>query len=384
VKESGVESVSLLHDFVAHQHKAFSFATTQLPSASAKGADLADRVLLTAGAGFIFQLFEREQRVAPKAGDLEKWISNHVTRKGVKQIHNTRELLGGYLGLSIVNHFGHRITVSGKDVESFVNLIIYRVPPKSRAFRAGRFKRSRSGDFVHILKDTEYFEICHHFVTPAELLDYFSFRRDLLLNWDAPATAVTEKALIGQYLMEDFSSPPDPRFERASRSHGGPTACEFSFVLDSLAARIASQGSDYADTDCYDILTELATLGRYEIRALKLQLRHGLEAVRADKLELPYRMASSRTGCGFLVLPVTREFHDRADDALNSLARASKHELDLDRQIGIGMWIDSKFVDIEWVFLDGENVPDPELEERLAYSYPFRRASEQRLPPIFT
>jgi hypothetical protein len=106
--------------------------------------------------------------------------------------------------------------------------------------------------------------------------------------------------------------------------------------------------------------------------------------VRADKLELPYRMASSRTGCGFLVLPVTREFHDRADDALNSLARASKHELDLDRQIGIGMWIDSKFVDIEWVFLDGENVPDPELEERLAYSYPFRRASEQRLPPIFT
>jgi len=27
---------------------------------------------------------------------------------------------------------------------------------------------------------------------------------------------------------------------------------------------------------------------------------------------------------------------------------------------------------------------DPDLDERLAFGYPFRRASEQRLPPIFT
>ena len=83
-------------------------------------------------------------------------------------------------------------------------------------------------------------------------------------------------------------------------------------------------------------------------------------------------------------MPLTREFLDRGYDALDSLAHASKHELDLERQIGIGLWRDGEFVDIEWLFLSGGNAPDPDIDERLAQNYPFRRASERRLPPIFT
>jgi hypothetical protein len=389
VKEGASGPTSLIHDFAAQQHenvftRAFSYAATQLPLSYDKEVELADRVLMTDDIGFIFELCEREQKVTSKAGDLEKWISNQVLRKGVKRIQATRDLLRNYVGLSLVNHFGHRVMVSPKNPESFVTMIIYRVPAKSRAFRAARFKKSRNGGFVHVLRDADYFEICHHFVTPTELLDYFTFRRDMLLNWDPPSTAVTESALIGQYLLEDFSSPPDARFERAARSRGGPTACEFSFVLETLASKVAAQQEEYADTDGYGILLELALLGRYELRALKLQLRLALEAVRADRFEQPYRIASERTGCGFLTVPVTREFHARAGNALRSLSRASKYELDLEKQVGIGMWKNSEFVDIEWIFLAGSNLPDPDLEGRLAYSYPFRRTSEQRVLPVFT
>lgn len=389
MKESTREPTSLINDFAAQQHdnvftRAFSYASSQLPISFDKDVELADRVLMMDDIGFIFELCEREQKVTSKSGDLEKWVSNHVVRKGVKRIQNTRDLLGGYTGLSLVNHFGHRTTVSPKEPASFVTMIIYRVPAKSRAFRAARFKKSRNGSFVHVLRDADYFEICHHFVTPAELVDYFSFRRDILLNWDPPSTAVSESALIGQYLLEDFSSPPDPRFERAARSRGGPTACEFSFVLETLASKVAAQEEEYADTDGYEILSELALLGRYELRALKLQLRLALEAVRANRFELPYRIVSERTGCGFLTVPVTSEFHDRAHNALRSLSRAAKYELNLEREVGIGMWKNSEFVDIEWIFLEGSNPPDPDLEGRLAYNYPFRRTSEQRLPPIFT
>ena len=306
-----------------------------------------------------------------------------MVRRGVKQIQNTRDLLKTYMGLSLVNNFGHRMSVSPADPDLLVSVIVYRVPPKTRAFRAARFKKNRNGGFVHILRDAEYFEIIHHFVTPAELSDYFGFRRDILINWDPAAAAVSEAALIGQYLLEDYASPPDERFEGASRSRGGPTACEFSFVLDSLAAAIASQDSDYADTDFYDVLGELSRLARYELRALKQQIRLALEAVRGNRFELPYRIASPRTGTGFLVLPITKEFHTRGSSALRSLSLASKYELDLERQIGIGMWRNSEFVDIEWIFLNGRNLSDPDLDERLAHSYPFRRASEQRLPPIF-
>ncbi|MDP9203776.1 MAG: hypothetical protein M3P26_17875 [Gemmatimonadota bacterium] len=388
MKESNQGPSSLIQDFAAQQHaniflRAFSFPTTQLPRSPDDDAELADRVVLLDSIGFIFQLREREQKVASKPGDLEKWITNNVVKKGVKQVQNTRDLLRSYMGLSLVNHFGHRVSVSHKDPDVLVSVIIYRVPPKSRGFRAARFKKGRNGGFVHILRDLDYFEICEHFITPAELIDYFGFRRDVLINWDPAVTAVSEEALIGQYLLEDYSSAPDPKFERAARSRGGPTACEFSFVMDSLASRIASQESDYADTDCYEILSELALVGRYELRALKQQLRLALEAVRANRFELPFRIASGRTGCGFLIVPVTREFHERAMDALESLSLASKHELDLPRQVGIGLWRNSEFVDLEWVFLEGNNPPNPALDERLAHSYPFRTASEQRLPPIF-
>ena len=105
--------------------------------------------------------------------------------------------------------------------------------------------------------------------------------------------------------------------------------------------------------------------------------------MRANRFELPYRIASTRTGAGFLVLPLTKEFHNRASGALKSLSLASKHELDLERQIGIGMCRNNEFVDIDWVFLNGRNIPDPDLDERLAHNYPFRKTSEQRLPPIF-
>ncbi|HYS69990.1 MAG TPA: hypothetical protein VEM14_07085, partial [Gemmatimonadaceae bacterium] len=390
MKESAKEPTSLLHDFIAQQHanvfmRAFSFAATQLPQMSDKPVEIADRVLLIDDSGFIFHLREREQKVAAKSADIERWVAGQVVKKGVRRIQSTRDLLAGYVGLSVVNHFGHRMTVTAKNPDALVGIMIYRVPPKTRPFRAARFKQNRNGGFVHILRDTDYFEICHHFVTPAELLDYFNFRRDVLVSWDPPSTAVSEAALIGQYLLEDFSSPPSSSLERAARSRGGPTACEFSFVLDTLGAEIAAIEHDESDDehddeengptsdDRYEILSELALLGRYELRALKQQLRQALEAVRANRFELPFRIASARTGCGFLIVPVMREFQERAFDALESLAMASKHELDLERQVGIGMWKNTEFVDIEWVLLKGKNGPFPQLDERLAHNYPFRR-----------
>ena len=382
------EPQTLLEDFIARQNenvftRAFSFSSAQLPAVEDEDAHLAERFVVLDDIGFVFHVAEREHKAALKTGDLEKWIANQVIRKGVKQIQNTVDLLHKYIGLSLTNDFGHRVSVKPKLAEDMVCAIIYRVPAKSRAFRAARFKASRSGGFIHVLRDVDYFEICSHFVTPTELHDYFSFRRDVLLSWDPPVTAVTEGALIGQYLLEDFLSPPDAKFERAALSHGGPTACEFAFVLDSLGSDITSQESDYADTENYSILIELGRTGRRELMALKQQIRLTLDIVRADRFELPYRVISPMRSCAFLILPVNTQFRERAFDALASLCMASKHELQVQKQIGIGMWQTKEFVDIEWMYLDNNDLPNPALDQRLERVYPFRRSSEKRLPPIF-
>jgi hypothetical protein len=398
VKESASEPTSLLHDFSALHHsnvfsRAFSFAADQLPITTEKQAQISDRVLLTGETGFIFQLYERELKVPARTGDIEKWVSGQVVKKGARRIQATRELLASYSTLSVVNHFGHRMTLSPRNPDSLIGVVVFRVPVKTKPFRAARFKQNRNGGFVHILRDTDYFEICQHFVSPTELADYFAFRRDMLVGWDPPTTAVSERALIGQYLLEDFASPPSSSLERAARSRGGATASEFSFVLDSLAGDIARLEEDPeehheedwpAGEEPYAILSEIASLSRYELRALKDQLRNALEAVRVNRFELPLRVASPRTKCGFLILPVMREFQDRAFEALESLAMASKHELSLAKQVGIGMWKDGEFVDIEWIYMAGDNPPQPEIDARLAQSYPFRLASDRRLPPVFT
>ena len=116
MKESSPGPSSLLQDFTAQQHanvflRAFSFPTLQLPRASDEEVELAARVVLIDKIGFIVQLKEREQKVASKPGDIEKWVTANVVKKGVKQVQNTRELLQAYKGLSLVNHFGHRVSV---------------------------------------------------------------------------------------------------------------------------------------------------------------------------------------------------------------------------------------------------------------------------------
>jgi hypothetical protein len=388
VKAHSVEPTSLLQDFVDHQHenvfmRAFSFPCSQLPVVASERADMAERVAVFDDIGFVIHLKERDNRVALKAADLEKWVTNQVARRGVKEIHATVDVMRRYASMSVVNDYGHRLTVSPRKIDEMVCAMVYRVPEKSRPFRAVRFKPSRDGPFIHILRDTDYFEICDHFVTPTELQEYFAFRRDVLLTWDPPSAAVTEGALIGQFLLEDYSSPPDAKYERAALSHGGPIASEFAFILDSLGSDIASQEDDFADTDGYQILIELARVGRRELRALKQELRTTLEAVRQNRFELPYRIISPRRHCGFLLVPVTKEFRARAFDALMSLSMASKHELRLEKQVGIGMWRTREFVDIEWVYIESPQTENPALDRRLDQLYPFRRASEKRLPPIF-
>jgi hypothetical protein len=379
---------SLLHDFVASQSenvfmRAFSFPSSQLPVTNAEGPDLCDRFVVVDDIGFVFHLSEREKKVPSTAGDLEKWVANHAIRHGSKRIGDTMELMQSYLGLSLVNGFGHRVSIAPRQITDAVCVIIYRVAAKTRSFRAARFKKNRSGGFIHVLRDTEYFEVCSHFVTPTEIYEYFGFRRDILVNSGAPGLAVSEAALIGQYLLRDFSSSPDPRFEKAALSHGGPTACEFSFLIDTLGADITGQKEDAADTDCYRTLTELARVGRMDLAALKRAIRQALEAVRADRFELPYRVMSAVRGCAFLVVPVTCEFRERAFDALASLSMASKHELQVEKQVGIGMWRTREFVDVEWAYIENTNLENPSLDERLRRAYPFRRCSDQKLPPIF-
>lgn len=374
-----------LEDMTAHLNanvftRTFSFSSAQLPVLTAPAPHLADRLVLLDGIGFIFQLCEREGHGTVRAGDLEKWFANDVLKKGVSQIRHTRELLRSYVSISLVNSRGHRVSVAATGLRDLAGLILYRTA-RASGFVPPRFRKTSVAGFVHIMRDSDYLRICDYLVTPSELSDYLRFREEILSRPYPVPPNVSEQALVGQYLFEELDAPPDARYEIAARSfQGDPSAWVFSYVIENLSTQIARRDEESVESVYHRILVEVARLGRWELRELRTQLRLSLEAVRADRFELPYRLTSAATRCGFLVLPGSAEFRLRAREALESLAVASKHELQMEKQVSIAMWRSGEIIDIDWLYMEGPNFPNPELDKRLEGAYPFRHRSE-RTPP---
>ena len=375
-------STQFLDDVTAHLSanaftRTFSFASAQLPVLSGSRPHLADQLLLLDGVSLIFQLCERTARGKPKAADLEQWFAGDVLKKGVDQIRNTKDLLRSYSGISLVNFRGHRVSLSTAALSDQAGLILYRALSAS-GFAPPRFRKTRIAGFVHIMRDRDYFGLCEYLVTPCELAEYLRFRQDILSRPHPVPDNVSESALLGQYLFEELDAPADPRYEMAGRSfRGDPNTWVFSYVIDNLSSQMAKRDDEIVETIYQRILAEVAVLRRPELRELKTHLRLALEAARADRFELPYRLTSADTRCGFLVLPGSAEFRLRARQALESLAFASKHELGLEKQVSIAMWRSGEIIDIDWLYTEGPNLPNEKLDERLKRTYPFRKTSEK-------
>jgi hypothetical protein len=359
--------------------RTFSFSSAQLP-VLASPRPLADQVVLVDGFGLVMDLCERKGRARLKSAEIERWFDNEVLRKGVDRVRNTRDLLRSYDGISLVNSRGHRVSVAPKGLDDVAGLILHR-SPRAGGYVPPRFRKSRKLGFVHIMRDSDYFGICEHLLTPSELAGYLKFRQEILSRPFPVPPEVSEAALLGQYLFEELDAPADARYETAGRAfRGDPNVAAFSYVLQNLSTQIAKRDDESVETTYQRILAALARLGRPELSELKTQLRLSLEAVRADRFELPYRVMCASTQCCFLVLPGSAEFRLRAREALESLAAASKYELGVQKQVSLAMWRSGRIIDIDWLYTEGPNVPDEKLDKRLEHSYPFRRTSGKRFP----
>lgn len=364
--------------------RTFSFSSAQLPVLSFPRPPLADHVVLLDGFGFIFRLIERDPDYAVPPSELEKWFAEEVVKQGVRQIRHTREVLQSYRSISLANADGHRVSVGLSGFEGVTGLILYRAPESAAGFLPPRFRKTRVAGFVHIMSDADYFAICEYLITPSELGDYLRFREAVLSRPDPISPAVSEAALVGQYLYDDMHVAPDPRYESALRSlRGDPGDYVFSYLIENLATQISRRDEDSVESTYHPILLEIARLGRKELRELKTQFRLSLEAVRADRLELPYRLCSERTNCAFLTLPGSAEFRLRSRKTLESLAAASKHELRMEKQVSIAMWRSGQIIDVDWMYAEGSNPPSEELDRHLEEAYPFRRTSQKRLPEYY-
>jgi hypothetical protein len=71
---------------------------------------------------------------------------------------------------------------------------------------------------------------------------------------------------------------------------------------------------------------------------------------------------------------------ENARNALRNFSLASKYEFAVEKHVSMSIVLRTPHIDIEWMFTEGRNEPNAELEAALKRNYPFRNASEKLLP----
>jgi hypothetical protein len=376
----------LLEQFVGELNanlflREFAFSRTLLRVEGVGEIEIADHLILLDDLALAFQLKEREDGATKEPSETEKWFRNKVLKKAVQQIKDTKSLLAQHAGKTLVNDRGHHIEVPAALPKRFVNVVLYQAEDVPPSVANVRHYQSKTAGLIHVIPGVDYLGICQYLVTPVEIADYLEFRASVLTRHE---TNVSEAALVGQFLVDELSSVPAERYSRALTAlKHDQTEWDISFLTANLARQITYTEGSESERAYYPIIAELAKLSRAELREFKSRLYQCVEAVREDRLELPYRFAVPRTGCGFVLVPVTQKLRPTARIALENFAMASKYELKMEKQVGAAVWKDGEYTDIMWLYAEGPNPYDPQLEEALKEKYPFRKTREKELPRYF-
>jgi hypothetical protein len=378
---------TLLEQFVASLNASvflaeFAFSGSELSIPGLGTIEIADHLVLLDDLGILFQLKERDSSASTELNNVAKWFANKIRKKAVLQMRSTREHLRTYAGSTLRNQRGHDVPLSSLAPTTLHGVVIYRIPTVP-GFVPERFYDSKSAGFIHFFRDTDYLSVCQLLVTPTEIADYLAFRRELLSKWP-DAKGVSEAALVGQFIAANADVAPEAKYEGvlAALQHDAHS-WDMSYIASKLGSKIAYREGDASETSHYRILAEFAKLGRSELREFKKRFDLALLAVRADRFELPYRFACPRTDCGFLILPMVTQDAKETRQALTNLSFVSKYVFDVSKHVSLSILYSPKIVDIEWMYLEGANEPNPLLDEKLKENFPFRATSGREMPRYF-
>src|SRR5205807_10352040 len=115
----------------------------------------------------------------------------------------------------------------------------------------------------------DYVGICQTLITPAEISEYFEFRKEMSTRHEGKVNFLPEQALIGQFLYGTLDADPNIDFANyLAIFNQAREEFDFSHILGIFEDRIVTATNSY---EYYQILKELAKLNRNELRAVKFR-----------------------------------------------------------------------------------------------------------------
>jgi hypothetical protein len=371
---------TLLSAFVSSLHsnlflREFSFARTCFTPLGGTEVELADHLVRVGDLLFLYQLKERD---AAATGTVEAWIRNKVVKKATRQIRSTIGLLGSGDPVRVSNERGHVFDLSAQPDDARHSIVVFKSGDTRTPLPYPRFHLSGTVGFIHIFDVLDYLGICQYLITPAEVAEYLSWRERVLKS--SEAASVSEAALLGQYMLDDASSPGERFAQALVALRNDVSAFDMSFILANLADHVDSASKADLGTQYYPLLKLLARMIRSELRLLKERLKYALTAVAEDRVELPARFVSLKLKCGVVVVPMVAAHFANRQVALRNLSILAKYEHRTDMQIGIAVAKQGADVIIDWYYLEHAWSHNQEIEDALRDRYPFRPTSAGTLP----
>lgn len=363
-----------------HFFREFTYSRMTFQPAPGQEVELADNLIFLGDLLLAYQLKERETAPGANADTERRWFERKVLRQATRQVRDTLDYLNANKRIEVRNHRGHTFHLSMDSVRELHKLVVY-LPNEALPIECQRMKyhRSRSAGIIHLLPANDYLGIVRTLLTPAEVAEYLSFREKLIDRWEAEILTVPEPALVGQYLYGDVAAQPTEQFiEYLAQLDHRAEEWDMSGVISKFPDRITT---DNQPTDYYLIVREMALLMRDELREFKKRFQLSIEKARADEFVRPYRIAVPRTGCGFVFIPVTKEFLSQREIALKNFTLAHKYDLKLSKCIGVSIADDKDgWFTVLWCYVEFPWEQNVEMDELLTTNNPFREAKASEVP----
>ncbi len=360
--------------------KEFTYSRNTFRPTPSTELELADSIIWLDRLAIVFQLKERGIHGLTTPADEERWFDKKVVSLASRQIRDSITYLDLHQNITLENHRGHQFQLEPRSISKIHKIICYLGHEDLPLHcRNKKFHRSRIAGVIHLIAAIDYAGIVRTVLTLSELSEYLDFRHELIEKWSHLVSTLPESALMGQYLAGDPDQRPDSAFIQALEAlEHRADEWDLSGIIKHFPERVTTTGNP---TDYYAIVAELAKLKRNELQQFKTRFQLSMEKCASGTWVRPYRMATPRTQCGFMFLPLTKELIEHRNLGLLNHTIACKYDLKLPKCIGISFFPETDdWFSVEWCYLESPWEYDEELDQALRNNSPFRDTSTLELP----
>ncbi|MCG9915501.1 MAG: hypothetical protein MH112_03955 [Phenylobacterium sp.] len=364
--------------------KEFTFAENKFAPKPGQELELADNLVWFGDFAIALQLKERE--TPTEDADTEaSWFKKKVLDKATSQVRDTLRFLDEEPQISITNERGQAFDIRRVDLVDILKIVVFqpgKALPDDLALK--RFHVSRTAGFIHLLDIDDYRGVLHTLRVPEDIRRYFVYREQVAGKIADPA--VIEPDIMGAFIAEAVVPEAGMR-EILRRLVQDYDAFDLSMLVGNLHDHIEKDDQPLA---YYRIMLQFAVVPRSVWRAIKERFLLSLEAAKAGKFEMPYRLTFPGSQCTFMITPLHPDIPKDEPErekarvtGLRNLTHLAMYDHKSPKGVGIQVGYEGEHVTIDWCLIEQTWAQDPEMDATLAERSPFRAASEKRMDSFF-